>query len=110
MIVCEERSAVSFSSDQVLPCVFEDVRPRSNMFAYLLSCPFLLQSVHSTELCRGTAGKLNDTLDPSIHAESRSCFQSTQGSQTLHTMREEIVYASEKSLADTNKLRNIFCW
>ena len=38
---------------------FEDERPRSHRLVCLLSCLLLLQSVKSTEFCRGTAGNLN---------------------------------------------------
>ena len=46
----------------------------------------LLQSAHSTEDCRGTAGNSNDKLPSSILAESRSGFRRSQVPQWVLTM------------------------
>ena len=40
----------------------------------IFSALLLLQSDHSTEFCRGTAGNLNDELHSFIHAVFRSRF------------------------------------
>ena len=58
--VCKERAVIPNFSDRTQLCVLADARLKSSRPVCLICCLFLLQSVHSTEVCRGSAGNLND--------------------------------------------------
>ena len=100
-----ERSVVGNFSGQVRLCFAEDVRPRSNMLAYLLSCLFHLQSDR-------VARNLNDILHLSVHAVFRSYVRRTRGSQLVLSSDlqwlESVVVSFVSASLETDSTRFFF--
>ena len=77
-------------------CFVADARLGSIMRVCLVCCLFLLQSDHSTELWRGSAGSLHDNLQSSIRAAFRTCVWRTRCSPLIASSdHEQLEYVLE---------------